>query len=130
MHRSAVFSILIIASLRGYASDPCSEAYETGGMVGWKVCQAESADGSRSELESVYDSLVNELVYPEYLKSSQLQWNIYAEKHCEFIATGAQGGSGHGAILSQCQNEMFKKRAEELRQYLGCRDTGCPPLKD
>lgn len=129
MYRSSAFLILIIVSLTGYAAEPCSDAYQRGGMVAWEVCQADLASSSRSDLERVYAELINKLVDPKYLEDSQLQWRVYAEEHCEFIATGAQGGSGESAILSQCENRMFKERAQELKGYLECHGMGCPPLK-
>lgn len=128
MHRYLLLFVFFI-STNVLAQDPCSDAYEEGGMAAWKVCKADLADSSDVRMESVYNQLLSNLVYPEYLVESQKQWKVYADKHCSFVATGSLGGSGHSAQISICREDMLETRIKELKEFLACRDMGCPPLK-
>ena len=129
MHRRTLLFILFIISINVFAQDPCSDAYEEGGMVAWKVCNADLADSADVRMKSIYNQLLSNLVYPEYLVESQKQWKAYADKHCSFVATGSLGGSGHSAQISICREDMLKSRIKELKEFLACKDMGCPPLK-
>lgn len=86
--------------------------------------------------EMIADAELNKLYHEQYnylqtadkkaqLKKAQLAWIKYRDAVCEYEVTSS-GGSMYPMTLSYCLQSVTLKRNEDLREYIGCRENGCP----
>jgi uncharacterized protein YecT (DUF1311 family) len=94
------------------------------------TCASQIFGAADSELNALYRQQMNYLsdkTYKQYLKSSQLEWIKFRDKDCIYQAgDGSGGGSMYYFELFNCRYIHTKRRIEDLKSYVECRENGCP----
>lgn len=62
----------------------------------------------------------------ESLKKAQKSWVRFRDLDCEYIASGAGGGSIGIMLIQNCKRERTIERIRHIESYLKCNSPGCP----
>jgi len=121
-----VIASLMLVSMVTYAdydNRKCMDSAKTN--LDMKRCSATAYQKAMSELDSIYNRLINSCkkseglnatVIFERLKQSQNSWIVYRDANCSLLASSMLGGSGESLIQSECLVEMTETRILELKK--------------
>lgn len=96
-------------------------------------CAAEAYRYADRSLNKTYAELRARLseAQRQALKSAQSAWVKFRDLDCKFGASGVQGGSASGLVVSTCLTRRTDQRIKELEAFLHCPegDVSCLTLK-
>lgn len=93
-------------------------------------CAAQHLATLDAQLNTHYKAQMAYLQTPEKkqaLKGAQQKWIAYRDADCVYQAGKAEdSGTIWPLLQSQCLADHTKVRVEQLKQYVQCREQGCP----
>ena len=93
-------------------------------------CASIELETADKELNRVYGSYRGRLNTQQQtqIRDVQLAWIRYRDLSCKYEASGVEGGSAHGLILSNCLARMTTERTRELKVLVSCEEgnLSCP----
>jgi uncharacterized protein YecT (DUF1311 family) len=62
------------------------------------------------------------------VRDAHRAWMTYRDRHCDFEASGVEGGSAHALIYNLCVLDLNDARLKQLSYHLTCEegDLSCP----
>lgn len=97
------------------------------------ICAGKDFEKADARLNRVYKRLRKEIEHnPDYINAlvtAQRAWIALRDADCAFQTIGSQGGSIRPTLVSECQAEYSRRRANQLAKYAkSCRDdrAQCP----
>ncbi len=62
------------------------------------------------------------------VRDAHRAWTTYRDRHCDFEASGVEGGSAHPLIYNLCVLDLNDARLKQLTYHLTCEegDLSCP----
>ena len=124
----------LLAGVVGVAMTPGAQAACDAGLPqqGLNECAFREFEAADAALNAAYRRIVARLAGQtdarQLLTKAQRAWVAFRDAECAFSASGTQGGSIQPMIVSMCQTDLTKARAEALHHYLDCKegDLSCP----
>lgn len=88
--------------------------------VEYKECAYRAYQAADRRLNQVYQQVISTLSGEEKQKliDAELVWIKFRDLHCEFEVYKNRGGTGYSGFLSQCLEQVTKKRTAQLESFL------------
>lgn len=128
-------AIEVIARQENKSVAEVKEALETGcdsgGTVSMTVCGLYHFMIADIALNDIYKKVKEQLKTEsalEALKKAQRAWIAYRDAVCEYECEGYTGGNIYKMVHLGCMQQYTTERTTHLREYLDCKDLGCPGI--
>jgi uncharacterized protein YecT (DUF1311 family) len=126
MKRITLIAIALLFSTNALADDCGSSATQTD----MNICASARLKAADKKLNETYSTVMKRVpeAHKGMLKSAQQKWIALRDADCEFVASGAEGGSVQPMIRLQCQTDKTVERTAWLESLLNCDegDMSCP----
>jgi uncharacterized protein YecT (DUF1311 family) len=118
-------STLIAAGVvLGAASAQAADCRDAASQAEMNVCASKAYEKADAELNAAYREL-KERAQEETAKllvAAQRAWVTFRDAECAFAASGSAGGSVQPMVVSNCLEDITRKRTTELKAYLDCKE--------
>ena len=126
MKRTLLAFAALLASTHALA-DECSNASNQTEM---NQCTAAQYQADDIKFNESYQEALKRASgkQQELLKKAQLSWIALRDADCQFLASGAEGGSVQPMLINQCMSDKTVERESFLASLLQCEDgdQSCP----
>jgi uncharacterized protein YecT (DUF1311 family) len=106
---------------------------DSGGTVSMTQCGRFRFMIADIELNDIYARVKKQLTTKsarEKLKKTQRAWITFRDTVCEYESEGWEGGTGYNMVYIGCMHTYTDERIKHLREYLDCKEPGCPGIKE
>ena len=94
------------------------------------VCSNDLAKKVGAELQRSQEKLMGRVdgKNKANVRDAHRAWTTYRDRHCDFEASGVEGGSVHPLIYNLCVLDLNDARLKQLTHHLTCEegDLSCP----
>jgi uncharacterized protein YecT (DUF1311 family) len=94
------------------------------------VCSNDLAKKVGAELQRAQEKLMGRVdgKNKANVRDAHRAWMTYRDRHCDFEASGVEGGSVHPLIYNLCVLDLNEARLTQLTHHLTCEegDLSCP----
>jgi uncharacterized protein YecT (DUF1311 family) len=93
------------------------------------ICGSFAFTSADIELNDLYKKLMRQLTTKsakDKLISAQKAWIAYRDQSCEYESEGYTGGRDWSSVFVGCKTTATLARIAKLKEYLGCKEPGCP----
>jgi uncharacterized protein YecT (DUF1311 family) len=124
-----VLSLAAILPLSALFAEDCANATS---QMALNACADQEFKKSDGELNTLYRQIQARLkadaATTKLLVTAQRAWVAYRDAECQFAISGSAQGSIYPMLVSECRNEMTKRRVADFKNYLNCKegDMSCP----
>ncbi|MEO8810923.1 MAG: lysozyme inhibitor LprI family protein [Rhodanobacter sp.] len=125
-------TLILVATLAPVSiawADDCANANSQADM---SMCAEAAYKKVDAELNAAYRHIMERLksnqASARLLVTAQKSWLGFRDAECAFNSSGTAGGSIQPMLVTQCREDLTRKRVQQLKNYLQCQegDTSCP----
>ncbi|MDR6287747.1 uncharacterized protein YecT (DUF1311 family) [Inquilinus ginsengisoli] len=127
MLRTLIITVGLLAALPAAAQD-CPDETQSG----MNKCAADAYKQADAALNATYKQIIERLKddadTTKSLVAAQRAWIAYRDAECDFITSGAAGGTVRRMLQTMCLEQVTSRRVDELKPLLECEegDLSCP----
>jgi uncharacterized protein YecT (DUF1311 family) len=127
MLKTLAAAAILLAALPAAAQD-CPDQSQSG----LTQCAASAYKKTDAALNATYKQIMGRLKGDEAtaksLVTAQRAWIAYRDAECDFLTSGAAGGTIQPMLVAQCLDTLTSQRVDDLKALLNCEegDLSCP----
>lgn len=129
---ASIFALSILAAFGAAPAAAVENCSHAATQTDINICTDRAAKAADAELNKLYRQVQSRLKDSpgghKSLVAAQRAWIAFRDAECRFAASGVGGGSAMPMVMSNCLEQMTRRRAADLKAWLNCPegDLGCP----